>query len=44
MKSKVKLKKLLIKLETIGEIEIYVDKVDLMKSEHIDGKLIHTVL
>ncbi len=28
----------------IGKIGIYVDKVDLMKSEHIDGKLIHTVL
>lgn len=28
----------------IEAIAIYVDKIDLMKSEHIDGKLMHTVV
>ncbi len=29
---------------TVGEIEIHVDKLDLMKSEYIGGKLIHTAV
>ncbi|HZJ76248.1 MAG TPA: RNA 2',3'-cyclic phosphodiesterase [Oscillospiraceae bacterium] len=31
-------------IESLKELNITVDKIDLMKSEHIDGKLKHTVI